>query len=90
MIATAKAHIPRGYRKKYVPGWSLDSESPYEEYLETKDPEIGEQLLHSIVASRRKKWAKTTESFDSKHSCRQAWSLLKKPGPSPPPPPPAT
>ncbi|XP_030753295.1 uncharacterized protein LOC115880253 [Sitophilus oryzae] len=80
----AKKHIPRGYRKEYIPGWSSHSEDLYKNFLRSKDPEIGDELLHSLDAARRTRWIETTESLNFQHSSRKAWSLLKKLGASNP------
>lgn len=35
VISTAKKHIPRRYRKEYVPGWSQNSGALYQNFLVT-------------------------------------------------------
>ncbi|KAG5895036.1 hypothetical protein JTB14_014774 [Gonioctena quinquepunctata] len=56
MIAVAKKHIPRGFRKKYIPGWSEESQSLYEEFEDSGNPETADHLLRSLDASRMDKW----------------------------------
>lgn len=80
IIATAKKHIPRGHRKQYIPGWSEESQNLYEEYLETGESDIADELLLSLDVARRKKWTNEVESLDFKKSSRKAWSLLRKLG----------
>lgn len=85
IISAAKAAIPRGYRKEYIPGWSDESEKLYERFCEDGKREIADELLHSIDAARREKWTETVENLDFQKSSRQAWSLLRKLGGSNPP-----
>lgn len=80
VISTAKKHIPRGYRKEYVPGWSENSEALYQNFLETGDQEIADELIHSLNAARQQKWTETVERLNFQTSSRQAWSLLRKLG----------
>lgn len=78
--AAAKRNIPRGYRKKYIPGWSNDLERLYNEFEESGDPEISEELLDALNANRKEKWAKTTENMNFTRSSRKAWNILRKLG----------
>ncbi|KAI5720173.1 hypothetical protein M8J77_002972 [Diaphorina citri] len=80
VLKTAKKFIPRGYRKEYIPGWDNESESLYQQYLESEDPEIGSDLIHSLDEARKSKWTKTIEDLDFTRSSREAWSLLAKLG----------
>lgn len=80
VIATAKKCIPRGYRKAYIPGWNETSEDLYQQYLDSGEPEIADELLYSLDAARREKWVNTVENLDFTKSSRQAWSLLRKLG----------
>lgn len=84
IISTAKKHIPRGFRKEYIPGWSEQSEQLYQDFVDSGDPEIADDLLSSLDAGRRLKWIETTTNTDFKHSSRKAWNLLKKLGASQP------
>ena len=80
IISTGKKHIPRGYRRQYIPGWTEHSEKLYEDFVATGEQEIAEDLLQSLDAARRQKWIETTENLDFKRSSRKAWSLLRKLG----------
>jgi hypothetical protein len=80
VISTAKKHIPRGFRRQYVPGWNEKSEELYAEYLRSGEQEIADDLLNSLDVSRHQKWIQTVESMDFKTSSRNAWSLLRKLG----------
>lgn len=68
----AKKHIPRGYRKEYIPGWSQESEDLYNEYQETNGNLLADELLSSLSKNRREKWIKTVENIDFKKSSRNA------------------
>lgn len=80
VTSVAKKHIPRGFRKEYIPGWSATSETLYREFLESGDHEIADDLLHNLDEARLNKWQQTTEGMDFKRSSRKAWSLLRKLG----------
>jgi Reverse transcriptase (RNA-dependent DNA polymerase)/Endonuclease/Exonuclease/phosphatase family len=80
VISTAKKHIPRGYRKEYIPGWSAESDRLYQEFLQSEDPEIAEDLLYSLDTRRQEKWINTMNSLNFTHSSRKAWGLLRKLG----------
>ncbi|XP_060534517.1 uncharacterized protein LOC132706936 [Cylas formicarius] len=80
VISSAKKHVPRGYRKEYVPGWNENSDRLYQQFLDSGDGEIADELLHSLDKARRDKWTSTVESLDFKKSSRKAWSLLRKLG----------
>lgn len=47
VISTAKKHIPKGYRREYIPGWNEQSPSLYQEYLETSENNLADELLMS-------------------------------------------
>nr|CAI5868414.1 unnamed protein product [Callosobruchus analis] len=72
VIRSAKEAIPRGYRKEYVPGWNEHSEQLYNEFVESGDREVGDELLHSLDASRRSKWEDTVQHIDFTRSSRKA------------------
>ncbi|KAI5726259.1 hypothetical protein M8J77_025912 [Diaphorina citri] len=80
VISTAKKCIPRGYRKEYVPGWNKECEELYEQYIESGEQEIGDELLQTLGAARRVKWLDTVENMDFKKSSRKAWTVLRKLG----------
>lgn len=82
LVETAKKHIPRGFRKEYIPCWNDTSERLYKDFLENGRTEVADNLLHSLNDSRRQKWIETVENLDLKHSSRRAWSLMKKLGDS--------
>lgn len=85
IIATAKKCIPRGFRKEYIPGWNDDMEHLHQQFQNSGDSEIADELLNRLNIERRKKWEETTSALDFRRSSRRAWSLLKKLGSSNPP-----
>jgi hypothetical protein len=77
IIAAAKRHIPRGFRKDYVPGWNERCDDLYDEYNLTHDRPLADQLLQELNDQRKKKWEQKVESADFTHSSRKAWKLLR-------------
>lgn len=73
----AKKFIPRGYRKRYIPGWTEEMESLYRQFEEDGEEEISDHLLELLDAARRTKWQETTENMNFTHSSREAWAILR-------------
>lgn len=80
ILSSAKAAIPRGYRKNYIPTWSPECEKLWIEYTSTGDMEKGSQILQKLNEERKERWKTLVESMDFKHSSRKAWDLLHKLG----------
>lgn len=78
--SAAKKSIPRGFRKKYIPGWTADMEVMFREYETGNDPEIADELLELLLAAKRMKWEEATSNMDFKRSSRKSWNLLRKLG----------
>lgn len=78
ILSSARKHIPRGYRKRYIPCWSEESENLFQQYEETGSEAIADELLASLSRGRRDRWVETVESLDFKRSSRHAWRLLKR------------
>lgn len=78
ILKAATVHIPRGYVKRYVPGWSERSEELLKAYQNSKDQETGRQLLKSLDDNRRDKWVECVENTDFTKSSKKAWNLLKR------------
>lgn len=53
VISFAKATRAKGYRKKYILGWTGVCDELYAEFLETGDRAIADELLHNIDIARR-------------------------------------
>ncbi|VEN59836.1 unnamed protein product [Callosobruchus maculatus] len=68
VITTAKRCIPRGFRREYVPGWNDDIERLYQEFKNSGDSEIADELLHSLDAERCKKWEQAASNMNFKKS----------------------
>ena len=77
---TAEKHIPRGYRKTYIPGWDVACKKLFEEYEESHDSDIADDLIRALNDNRKKRWQETTENLSFIHSSRKGWALLKKLG----------
>ncbi|KAI5732205.1 hypothetical protein M8J77_023312 [Diaphorina citri] len=50
----------------------------YQQYLESQDQAIGDELLKLLDDTRRERWIEKVEKMDFKKSSREAWSLLNK------------
>ena len=84
ILSSAKKHIPRGFRSIYIPCWNDRSKKLLEQYEQTQDTNIAEELLESLQEGRRKRWQDTVEKINFQHSSRQAWNVLKKLNPDKP------
>ncbi|KAG5899816.1 hypothetical protein JTB14_010255 [Gonioctena quinquepunctata] len=64
VIRPAKKSIPSGFREEYIPGWNERSEELHNQFLESSDQEIADELLHTLDAARRENWMRTVENLD--------------------------
>ncbi|KAG5873285.1 hypothetical protein JTB14_002952 [Gonioctena quinquepunctata] len=55
IITTAKKYIPRGFRREYVPGWNAETEQIYQEFQNSGDSEIADELLNRLDTDRLEK-----------------------------------
>lgn len=66
IIAISKKHMPRDYRKDYIPGWNEISENLYQEFID-RNVEIADDLLIRLKESRRengiKQWHLSTSGI---------------------------
>ena len=84
--ATARKHIPRGWRKNYVPGLTTDLAEQYNEYIQLyeQDPfsadtiTAGDELAQALTVEKWKTWQALIENTDMTHNSKKAWSLIKK------------
>jgi hypothetical protein len=70
--AASKRHVPRGFRKAYIPGWNQDYENLYQEY----DSATANRLLEELNDQSKRKWEKTVESTNFIYYSRKAWSCF--------------
>ncbi|KAK4311281.1 hypothetical protein Pmani_016968 [Petrolisthes manimaculis] len=83
---TARANIPRGCRKNYIPGLDQLTKEQYKEYVQAfnEDPfaestlELGETLLASISKDQNERWKEIITNIDMTHNSKKAWSTIKK------------
>lgn len=52
--STAKKHIPRGFRRNYIPGWNKAADQLYKEFLGNGNcTNVADELLHYLDESRK-------------------------------------
>lgn len=88
ILVLAKKHIPRGFRKTYIPGW--DEECHHLANSNEEITETAKRLIEHLDKTRSERWIEAVESIDFTHSSRKAWSTLHrltgtKPKTKPPP-----
>jgi len=54
VIGIAKKHMPKGYRKEYIPGWNELSENLYREYMDG-NVDVADDLLISLDENWKEK-----------------------------------
>ena len=78
----AKNSIPRGFRKRYIPGWDKTCNELYEEHqqstTETNRNQSATQLLEYLDLQRQKKRIETVEEINFTHSSRKAWATINR------------
>ena len=82
----ARKNIPRGCRRKYVPGLTPESIELIEAYREKYEDDpfadstitLGEELMSAISEDGRKAWQTLIESTDMTHISKKAWSTIRK------------
>lgn len=74
----AKKHVPCGFRKKYITRWTKECQRLYEQFLNSRYPEIGDSLLTSFDSTRMNKWKSTVELFDFTRSSRKEWEYVNR------------
>lgn len=47
-----KKHIPKNFRKEYIPRWNGECQRLYDEFVDNGDAEIADKLLHSLDAAK--------------------------------------
>ena len=71
----AKKHIPRGFRKTYVPGWNEECDILAKQHQE-EIRETADKLIDHLEQTRTERWKQTVESINFTHSSREAWSTI--------------
>ena len=82
---TAKANIPRGCRRKYVPGLTDAGAELYKQYISQfeSDPfheqtkQSGESLLNQLTKERKARWKELITNIDLTHNSKKAWKTIK-------------
>ncbi|GFS17183.1 hypothetical protein ElyMa_003232800 [Elysia marginata] len=78
LLNSAKKHIPRGFRERFIPCWSDHSPKLSDECERTQDHGTAEELLESLQQSRKERWTEDVENTDFSHSSRHVWQIIKK------------
>jgi hypothetical protein len=78
--AVAKRTIPRGFRKEYIPCWSAETNTLYNEYQQHPSPASADAILNSLNAARKEKWNDLMTNMNFTHTSRSSWNLLRKLG----------
>lgn len=52
VIFVDKKHIPRGYRKEYIPEWTEHSDGLNNDFIESGDTNIANELIMSMNNGR--------------------------------------
>lgn len=60
----AKKHIPKGFRKMFIPTWDKDCEQLFEDFQRTRDYEIADKMLKTLNNNRKQRWHDTVEKLD--------------------------
>ena len=82
---TAKVNIPRGCRRKYVPGLTDAGAELYKQYISQfeSDPfdeqtkQFGESLLNQLTEERKARWKELITNIDLTHNSKKAWKTIK-------------
>jgi len=75
-----KKHIPRGFRKRYIPGWNSECDELFNQFKESNDSNIADHLITKLHEQRKNKWIELSEKLDMTHSSRKSWSFMRKVG----------
>ena len=83
LISAAKATIPRGFRKRYIPLWDDECSTHYQDFLHTQpgDEDAANKasaLTDCLDKKRRERWEETVQGIDFSHSSRRAWRTFNR------------
>ena len=80
LSSAAHATIPRGVRRLYIPCMDEEAAALLQQYEESGDPDIADNLIESLNAARRDRWEESTSQLNFTHSSRKSWSLIRRLG----------
>jgi len=76
----AKKHIPRGFRKTFIPTCGKNCEQLFEDFQRTRDYEIADKMLKILNNNRKQRWHESVKKLDFTRSSHKAWGLMKRLG----------
>jgi len=76
----AKKHIPRGFRKTFIPTWDKNCEQLFEDFQRTRDYEIVDKMLKVLNNNRKQRWHESVERLNFTRSCHKPGGLMKRLG----------
>ena len=78
----AKASIPRGFRKEYIPTWDDECTDLYNSYLVADDADAQKEtataLIDHLDQKRQERWIESVTDIDFTHSSRKAWTSINR------------
>ena len=82
----AKQHIPRGFRKSYIPCLTDDNKELYTQYIAAYNVDpfsedtiaLGEDPTASITKEKSERWRDLISSTDMTNNSKKAWTTIKK------------
>ncbi|KAG7480315.1 hypothetical protein JOB18_048046 [Solea senegalensis] len=77
--SAAKASIPQGRRKSYIPCWDSECDAAFQAYNTAsikEKPSKSDHLMHMLEEKRQARWEEIVTSIDFTHSSRKAWSTI--------------
>ena len=82
----AKQHIPRGFRKSYIPCLTDENRELYAQYITSYNTDpfsedtiaLGEELTASIANEKSERWRELISNTDMTHNSKKAWTTIKK------------
>jgi hypothetical protein len=74
----AGKHIPKGFRKLYMPGWDESCTKLFKDFQKNNNITIADDLIGRLNVMRKQRWSETTAKLDFIHSSYKAWDLIKR------------
>lgn len=72
----AAINIPRGHRKSYIPGWTEENQTLYDQFRDTGDIQISKALLSGLDKTRKEEWETKMNSLSFTKSSKKAWGFV--------------